>query len=431
MEVKRASAKGQSTSPGNGPQGDEKRRRSSSWISGSVRGLNRSEVRSPGGNGSRLVQLDRDRDRNRVRLQILLVSAVLTVAIDLLVTGHAPTRLQTLPLNLLYGIYASLLAALLIERWAVTREVDRHRSYAYEALGVLGIVEALELEEVAIVVPSFPTGPHPEAGVHGANQRLLQTRLGFAPSSGLRKSANEMGSYSYARRDMLAVADLMRLVGAAGLPQPFIVSDDSFAKALHDIHKTGGALRVKTGERKPNEVRRVRAAVVVGLWSNIVTWMLSDHDAVPFGLSNDANPNARKIRFDSPTHSHESLWLPQESSESRAYGLFARLTLDEFRFVVVGGISSLGTVRLGDLIAHKPSACSALFDADPTDDLWALISCPGEGDRGGAYDVVLHRSCKDYVRKDLRALHELLPKNSSDSTGTPDRMDSEDDGRTD
>src|SRR5690349_15541572 len=105
--------------------------------------------------GSRLENLVRDRQQFTRALAILIVIAAVTMFVDTARTVDDSSRLPTLYLNLLYGLYASLLAALIISRIVVATRIANAQERGRALVGLMGVAPLYHRGDIAIVVPAF------------------------------------------------------------------------------------------------------------------------------------------------------------------------------------------------------------------------------------------------------------------------------------
>ena len=355
--------------------------------------------------------LARRRRTNRDLARVIAL-ALITLVLDVWLGRDSPGRPYGLFLAFLYGTYASLFASLLTSRMVVAGQIAEQRDIEQIAIGILGLTEQMENNEVAIVLPAFPMigsdrGDHDEAVLV---REQLAEHLGFAPSPILFKTTGDIGRYSYSRRDVLLAIDIVRIAGAAGLPQPLIVSDIVFSEALRNAPSRGGSVCVVTGQDDPGSSRRVRGAVLVGLWSNVTTCQLSEHDAFPFEMVQPADSSVRHIDLFTANKGHAVHSLPESEDDDSdgTFGFLGRFHLPEFTVTVLGGIRSMGTARMGDLVSRHPKDCEELWAVPEEEDLWAIITCPDKDDRDGGFEIYHHRHGMDVVAAKIESLAEIL-----------------------
>jgi hypothetical protein len=242
---------------------------------------------------------------------------------------------------------------------------------------------------IAIVVPAFPV-----AGVSTAideqsysgekvsgDGHVIEHVLGLVNGL-LLKELKEVVNYAYARRDMLLVADLFQLIGRAGLPTPLLVSDHDFLVALGQSTRRpsyGSGIMLPDSSNLESPPQLVHTVIAAGLWSNLVTLLLSLHDDIGFRL--EGRDPDRKIWLTVPGEGQNEE-LPMQCADPRPAGLIGRFYFSDVCLSVIGGTNSLGTARMGDLLVYKPQSCAALWGAGYGDDLWAGVTCPGPGARG-------------------------------------------------
>lgn len=240
-------------------------------------------------------------ERERIKLWLLILAGIVTIIIGAnVLSGGLRGRSVDLAFNLMYGACGSVLATLLVALFQIrfrTREVHEQ---AGESLRLLGVKPGTA-SRVALVVTTW------KSGHRDVTPRRSDGFLGPATSY-----PDELDDSIYVRRDMLLVADLMRLLQKGGLGAPVIVSDEEF---LTDVrhHTRQGPISVYVGDGRYEMVTNV---IVIGLWGNKVTehLMSLERSVIPFRLDSD---QGQEIRIYSPDVSDDGQYLPLRQLDER------------------------------------------------------------------------------------------------------------------
>jgi hypothetical protein len=334
---------------------------------------------------------------HRVVGSLLAILIVLYGGLQTVETYFKPSRGVHLGISIAEPILAALASSLLAS-WIVLRvQTSWQRRAAYGRLRVLGIARELEHQQVAFVLPEFPhsTGGFEAGAITLPNlATAMRARLGFSPTDAQVAGKTGAGSVVYNRRDVLLMTDLVTLIGQAGLPQPLVTSDHAVIRALTGNASGKGALSVSTGDNE-SDSRIVSTLVVIGLWSNVLTHVLSQSESVPLTIGPFA-PRTREVRLTSALRQDPFIKIedlghndsPNGDEAMPTVGVICRFRFKDLKVIVVGGIRALGSARMGDLICGPESRLPALWQLHEDDDFWALISCPGMGDRWGVYEEI-------------------------------------------
>lgn len=314
-------------------------------------------------------------ERERIKLWLLILAGIVAILIGAdLLSGGVRGRSVDLAFNLMYGACGSVLATLLVALFQIrfrTREVHEQ---AGESLRLLGVKPGTT-SRVALVVTTW------KSGHRDVTPRRSDGFLGPAASY-----PDELDDSIYVRRDMLLVADLMRLLQKGGLGAPVIVSDEEFLTDVRD-HTRQGPISVYVGDGRYEMVTNV---IVIGLWGNRVTehLMSLDRSVIPFRLDSD---QGQEIRIYSPDVSDDGQYLPlrqlderlqvEGGEKVRGCALISRFRFDDVTVSILGGAYGLPTARLGDLLLNQPPEGRALWQIEDTVDFWAGIGTPSHGSR--------------------------------------------------
>jgi hypothetical protein len=357
------------------------------------------------------------RSRARVRLTVFAlgvaaaVAAVLDIVTGPLEEGGLRPHWQAVLFTVVYSVLASLIASTLVS-WVIFEErIKERQERSAAALGLLGLSRVGVGDEIAIVLPAFPT-------VEGARDATIGAPPGEAPSiiqkypSNLLKNWGEIANHAYARRDMLLAFDLNRAITKVGLKMPHFLSDYDFLQAVHDsaIRSTGGSqeqLLIRPDTGKSEQPVRISHVILVGLWSNLATMLLQMNDKVPFKL--EGVGEERKVllqpsggsgdySYVSPPASYPHRAGGHQSSPAYEQGLVTRFQLPTLCLSVIGGATALGTARMGDLLAD-PTVAADLTSGQPEEDAWIQIQCPPHGARWNPYYVPHSYHEADYLAR--------------------------------
>lgn len=229
----------------------------------------------------------------------------------------------------------------------------------------------------------------------------------------------------YVRRDVLLIADLIRLLQKSGLDAPIIVSDKELVHQVRRQEHVRG-IQVNTGDGRWESVTNV---VVVGLWGNQVTASLSASSAVPFRLGLD-EAGRQVLRVDPADRldpAGTQTLGPQDDErrdggrhvkETPGFGFIARLTFADVRLALLGGSYGLPTARMGDLLLNRPAASERLWDIEADADFWVGVTTPARGDRNGLFGVGVPQVAHSRVI-DSRLTDVLLAGGSSEAPDMP------------
>jgi len=200
------------------------------------------------------------------------------------VFARAEAHWQTVLYDRLYAILTSLFASMIVT-WVILQLRIRDRlQKGRTMLGLLGLLPSEDVGQVAIVVPAFPIPSVKVKETNFVHPEKIHDIVRSPLPDNILKSWGEMQTYAYARRDMLLVLDLARLIAAAGLPPPLVVSDYDFLQTVQDSITPGrhsNVLQISTDGSAPARVSHV---ILVGLWSNVATMMLQSTPGVPFEM---------------------------------------------------------------------------------------------------------------------------------------------------
>lgn len=292
----------------------------------------------------------------------LVVLMVVTLAVawsDLSSREGRPDALD-LVIGLTYGAIGSILATILVTLVQIQFQIRERLEKATEALKVLGVTPSLGTRVALVLI---------------ARDGINMTR-------------------TYARRDILLVADLIRLMQRAGLDAPLILSDQDFMLQAEAPHSAWGLLtNVEDGQRLITT-----NVICIGLWSNALLEKLADAspDMLPVQLERDAQrvvlPSGRVLKLKDD------------------YAFVARFHLRDVVLTVLAGTYSLPTARLGDFLSSMPDVGRSLWEVDSQHDFWATIRCPGEGeDQRGRRDSYVVEPPMTWNRaRAHRTLHDWL-----------------------
>jgi hypothetical protein len=333
------------------------------------------------------------RAKRRTQLSAVLVVSLLVAVAAFDIFGGAAEHWRAVLYNVFYSTLASLLASIIVS-WVIFQQRIRDRQQQGRLmLGFLGLDPPGIRDQVAIVVPAFPV---PVGGPEGTqpfqHPKGTDEIVEMIPDN-LIKNWSEIANHAYARRDMLLVLDIARVLATAGLPPPHVVSDYDFLQAVHDSapqRPRSHGLHMRTDSSGLDDPVRISHVVLVGLWSNLATMLLQKSDAVPLEIFGDGPE--REIRLLVPNADGDMLRPPKTSeresgqnSEVAPHAVMAKFHLPDICLSILGGTNALGTARLGDFILRPPVDFKRLADAQRDDDLWLGIKCPPAGDRWGSY----------------------------------------------
>lgn len=254
---------------------------------------------------------------------VLIVSAIVAADVAL----GQPQGVGGLAFTIAYGACGSVLATILVSLTQVWFRLREMLAQGNEAIRVLGIRPDKHCR-VAIVVTAWETGKWREQEPVGADGKL-----------GPHKDYPDgLDDAIYVRRDVLLVADLIRLTQKAGLDAPLIVSDRELLDQVR-AHSRERHLQVYTGDKNWVPVTDV---VVVGLWGNRVTRKLSDAPQVPFRLVTKQGLQHLKLDpSDDNDRSRPTTFEPQD--DERREGGQHRSTTTGFALVARFRFSALHT----------------------------------------------------------------------------------------
>lgn len=336
-----------------------------------------------------------ERRRITVALVVLLCLVAAGAYADLRL-GDNRDRAVDLAFNIGYGAAASVLATLLVAVTQLQFRIKERLDQGKDTLRLLGITPGRNTS-TALVVTAWTTGR--DEGASTASEHELLGPLDDKPD-GLDRT-------TYVRRDMLLVADLIRLLQKAGLEAPHIVSDEHFLEDFKPGAHRSRRVQVKTDENNKATVTNV---VVIGLWGNKVTERLvgPTDRVLPFRLDSTQGQSIRTFGPDADDEEQFTNYGPQKrKAQVHGFALIARFHLKDVVLSILGGTYGLPTARLGDLLASRPPELEALIDIDPELDMWTGIRCPGEGRRFKPYVVdtpyVARRRYQDHWLADLLA----------------------------
>lgn len=350
--------------------------------------------------GARLSQgyirdLGVQRRRYSLALVGLLIASLAAVVIDISTYSPDSSRTSQIVLAYTYNLLASLLVAALISRLVVSLSIREFMARPTTPLAVLGIRASPGLGRVALVLSAIPV---PETNLRPDTVESIQQELSVPPqvaiSDQVRKGLENLGVYAHSRRDILLTADLTRLMGDAGLDAPLIVSDVEFMTAIAESTSTGRRFRkgihLQDRSAEPYATHRVTHAVVIGLWSSLVTTSLTESPDIPIRLVD--GPDSREIHLratDTGQTVRVDATIGQRRTENVPHtpSVLARFFFRDISLSIVGGTRGLGTARIGDLLGSRPSTCEELWSTEYSNDLWAGISCPGRGRRGEDFSI--------------------------------------------
>jgi hypothetical protein len=338
--------------------------------------------------------------------------AALLFVVAALVAGDVilgqPGGIPRLAFNIAYGTCGSVLATILVALTQVWFRLRELLAQGNEAVRLLGIRPSRDCR-VALVVTAWETGkwreqePVREDGKLGAHKEY----------------PDALDDTIYVRRDVLLVADLIRLIQKAGLDAPVIISDKELLDQVNH-HGCTRDLQVNTGD---NTWVTVTDVVVLGLWGNVITAKLSESQYVPFRLA--LNDRGNQVLQIEPPDPHDPVGVqtmgpqPDERRDNRKYekstegfAFIARFRFADVGVAVLGGSYGLPTARLGDLLLTRPKAAERLWEVDPESDFWAGVRTPPRSRRFGTYGLTTPHVGQGQVRE--HRFGDLLRARSSD-----------------
>lgn len=157
---------------------------------------------------------------------------------------------------------------------------------------------------------------------------------------------------THARHDVLLANDITRLFSDAGLRPPVLEKADEHSLAA--FKKAEIALK---DER--NKYYEVTHAISVGLFSNPFTRWLAELDFVDLTLKTGSRRDERvvKIKGQQPlqwrTGTIKDGEPETQEDEGRARGIMTRTQLSNVTLNVIGGMTAVGTARLGEMLVDR------------------------------------------------------------------------------
>jgi hypothetical protein len=347
-----------------------------------------------------LTALVRSARATTVTIGVILAVLIAAAVVDVIVGDGRPSHQQTVFFGIAYALLASFLASAIVSRVVTDLHHRNRRNQIHAQLGILGVDHDIT-GRIAIVVPAFPVtgaassvgavGESPYSGDQVSDDGQVIGDVLRRVDHLLLKEPTEVVNYAYARRDMLLVADLFQLIGRAGLPTPLLVSDHDFLAALGQYARRpsyGSGIMLPDSTNLQSPPQLVHTVIAVGLWSNLVTLLLSLHDDIGFRL--EGKGPDRKIFLSVPGEGQQVEVGQPDRSDPGPNGLVGRFYFSDVCLSVIGGTDSLGTARMGDLLLYKPQSCATLWEVGHDVDLWAGVTCPGPGARGPKGYILWH-----------------------------------------
>lgn len=336
-------------------------------------------------------EVQRLRRRHWIRMNL----AVGFVIVLLLILNTSVESLRSAPWQILfavaYGVLCSVLASFLVFAYLAHDELRQLREVRPPGISLLGVSHGRSSDgdgRTVIVLPVFPVPK---------NQQDIEVHARLGNGQVVPVTLADIRHTAHSRRDMLVVHDILRLYYRLGLPRPLVLKDDDICLQLLDSQSEVGGLQLREDTDELDSVpHEISSIISLGLFSNKFTVALSQHPDVPFTLMPSRIRSERKLQVRVPYESgypsqggvgSESFHLPENEEEGPDFGLVARLSFRDVSVGIVGGVTALGTVRLGDFLMNNPSWSTkdSLLTRLATDrSSWpfcAIVRCPSQGQR--------------------------------------------------
>lgn len=315
---------------------------------------------------------------------LLLATAVYDI-------GYADGRLQrslTYVAGFLLSVIASASIGVIIELGPARERIRAARGIA----GLFGIPlssttsseSSSDRHRVAIVLPSF----------HAAADSVRPRDLGGEwrlPVSCSKNSIDLGDSATFVKRDVILASEISQLIAQVGIRQPLFTDD---VKVLHALRERRGGSDELT-IRSTDGSFLVHSMIVIGLWSNGLSAAIADADSVK-ELEFQTTPDGRReilLRGSGgtqlPAISYKQYSTPElvEAGTDCEPALIFRRRFAGMNVVIVGGMTSLGTVRLGDYLLRDGGwkhlierlAAKRASEESPLGGAWHVLLCPGRG----------------------------------------------------
>jgi transcriptional regulator with XRE-family HTH domain len=250
-------------------------------------------------------------------------------------------------------------------------------SFEEAVVSLLGLRELLDgprpLPRIVLAMSSFRGADSIRPG--------RSAEVDHVPASFVQSDDDISNDVFFGKRDTMLANQISSALHRVGFRHPVYVEDRIVWQALADPgYSPDGPLTI----RQYDEEHAVGVVIVVGLWSNLLATGVADWDAFPeFQMAGDpANHATRTIRFCGP----EGLRIidlnasPETDELGGNPAVIVARRLAGLHVIVVGGATSLSTLRLAELLAK--------------DDIWrglarhAQTRTPGESTAGGAWVAI-------------------------------------------
>lgn len=244
-------------------------------------------------------------------------------------------------------------------------------------LGLRDIVSgARPLPEVAIALSSF----------RGAEsiRSSPEAEIDDAPANFVQGHDDISNDVFFGKRDTMLANQMAAALHRVGFRYPLYVEDRVVWEALaHPDSTAGGPLVL----RQYGEEHTVGIVVAVGLWSNLLVTGMADWDSFPeFQMTGDPTNHAtRTIRFCEPTGLRilDLNASPETDELGGNPAIIVTRRLAGLHAVLVGGATSLSTLRLAELLAEDDiwrALARRASGPDPSrhsaGGSWVAIECP-------------------------------------------------------
>lgn len=158
---------------------------------------------------------------------------------------------------------------------------------------------------------------------------------------------------THARADVLAANDLSRMFVRAGLRQPVLEKADK--EVLKKFANSVWPVVLRDERDRPYVVKQV---ISIGIFSQPFLYWLINTELTNMRMSTPDEGKHRKQRWVQPTPGVTLNWKTKKSDgekedDGRARGIFGRLNYPDMVINIIGGMNSVGSTRVTEMICDR------------------------------------------------------------------------------
>lgn len=306
-------------------------------------------------------------------------------------------RWRSLVSDVVLSVLASFLFAFLLELRSTAEVLRRRRSVArlfgIDSFTIRAARDSNQEHRIAIVLPAFHLLPKGQRDMSSSPAPAITTptHFPFGMPQNCAKSMIDLGDHAtLVKRDATLATEVAHLLSDAGVVQPLIVDDYRFVLGLLQPVGGHGPRRIRTSD----DNFAVSTAIVIGLWSNLVTAAIGGSKRFA-ELTLDGDPYDSSARSLQVGEDHLGTSISRASDVApphRETAVVIRMKFVDMNVIVLGGLTSLGTARLGDYLLRdkgwadiasqlaenekRPKGSKRRSIVEAEHGYWALISCP-------------------------------------------------------